>query len=49
MVKKGKTQAEAEAGINLLITLVGFVDRATLTLGTREGLTDAQLRLKLKL
>ena len=49
MVKKGKSQAEAEAGIDMLITLVGFVDQAKLSLGTREGLTDAQLRLKLKL
>ncbi len=49
MVKKGKTQAESEAGINILTTLVQLVDRVTLTCGSRDGLTDAQLRLKLRL
>jgi hypothetical protein len=49
MVKKGKTQAESETGINLLITLVGLVDRVTLTLGTHDGLTDVLLKTKLRL
>jgi hypothetical protein len=49
MVKKGKTQAESETGINILISLVGLVDRVTLTCGTRDGLTDALLKMRLRL
>jgi hypothetical protein len=49
MVKKGRTQAEAEAGIDLLITLVRFVDRLTLDLGALEGRTQMQLQAKLNL
>jgi hypothetical protein len=49
MVKKGKTQAESEAGINVLITLVGLVDRVTLTCGAHDGLTDALLKMRLRL
>ena len=49
MVKKGSTQEEAEAGIDLLITLVKLVERAKLGLGTHEGLTQAYLEIKLNL
>jgi len=49
MVKKGKTQHEAETGITMLTTLVRFFDHITLTLGTYEGLTQARLRMKLDL
>jgi hypothetical protein len=49
MVKKGSTQEEAEAGIDLLITLVKLVERAKLGLGTHKGLTQARLEIKLNL
>ena len=49
MVKKGSTQEEAEAGIDLLITLVKLVERAKLGLGTHKGLTQALLKIKLNL
>ncbi|MBC8471121.1 MAG: hypothetical protein H8D56_16795 [Planctomycetes bacterium] len=49
MVKKGSTQEEAEAGIDLLITLVKLVGRAKLGLGTHKGLTQALLEIKLNL
>ena len=47
MVKKGSTQEEAETGIDMLITLVRLVDRAMLSLGTHESLTQARLEIKL--
>ncbi len=47
MVKKGKTQEDAEAGIDLLITLVQSVDRARLSIGTDEGLTEVGLQVRL--
>ncbi|MCP4610774.1 MAG: hypothetical protein GY845_18860 [Planctomycetes bacterium] len=49
MVKKGSTQEEAEAGIDLLITLVRLVERAKLGLGTHKDLTQALLEIKLNL
>ncbi len=49
MVKKGRTQEEAEAGIDMLITVVRLVDRAKLSLGTHEGLTRGRLEIKLNL
>jgi len=49
MVKKGEGRAEAEAGIDLFITLVKLVDQVTLSLGTRDGLTEMQLQTKLDL
>ena len=49
MVKKGSTQEEAEAGIDLLITLVKLVGRAKLGLGIHKGLTQALLEIKLNL
>jgi hypothetical protein len=49
MVKKGKTQADAEAGIDMLITLVRFLDHVKLSIGTHEELTQMQLWVKLNL
>ncbi len=49
MVKKGSTQEEAEAGIDLLITLVNLIERAKLSLGTHDDLTQAHLNIKLNL
>ena len=49
MVKKGKTQTEAAAGIDMLITLVGCVDGAKLDIGTRDGLTAVKLQAQLNL
>ena len=36
MVKKGKSQQEAEAGIDIFTALLGWIDQATLTAG-RDG------------
>jgi hypothetical protein len=48
MVKKGRSQQESEAGIDLLINLVRLVDQIKLSLGTDKDLTQAQLALKLQ-
>jgi len=47
MVKKGSTQEEAETGIDMLITVVKFVDHVKLSIGTHEGLTQANLEIEL--
>jgi hypothetical protein len=49
MVKKGKSQQEAEAGIDLFITLVKFVEQVKLSVGTQEDLTQARLQVRLNL
>jgi hypothetical protein len=49
MIKKGKSQAEAEAGIDMLITLTRLIEQVRLSIGTNDGLTQAGLRLKLNL
>ncbi len=49
MVKKGRSQQESEAGIDLLINLVRLVDQVKLSLGTDKDLTQAQLTMKLSL
>jgi hypothetical protein len=49
MVKKGRSQQESEAGIDLLINLVRLVDQVKLSLGTDKGLTQAQLTMRLNL
>jgi len=49
MVKKGKSLEEAEAGIDMLITLAGLIERASLSIGTQEALMQARLELKLNL
>jgi hypothetical protein len=49
MVKKGRSRQEAEAGIDMLITLVKLVDQVKLSIGTQEDLTQARLQVKLNL
>ena len=49
MVNKGKTQEDAEAGIDMLITFVRLIDRVKLRLGAGEGPTEMQLQMKLNL
>jgi hypothetical protein len=49
MVKKGRSQQESEAGIDLLINLVRLVDQVKVSLGTDHGLTEAQVTMKLNL
>ena len=49
MVKKGKTQEEAETGIDMLTSLVKLVKHIKLSVGVREGLTRAHLQMKLNL
>ncbi len=49
MVKKGKSRTEAEAGIDLFISLMGFLDQAKLSMGTRNNLTQIRLETKLNL
>lgn len=44
MLKEGHNQAEAEAGVDTLIAVVGWLDRATLTLGGESGRPQAELR-----
>jgi len=45
MVKKGKTQEEAEAGIDLFTTLVGWAKEATLTARSPDSGQIAELLL----
>jgi len=47
MVKKGRTKTEAEAGIDLLVTLIECVDGAKLDIGTRDGLMAVKLQVQL--
>jgi hypothetical protein len=49
MVNKGNTQEQAEAGIDMLINLVKLLNSAKLSIGVQEGLTRAQLEMKLNL
>jgi len=49
MVKKGSTQAEAEGGIDLLITLSRFFKSLKLSIGMDAGTTEAGLEIKLNL
>ena len=49
MVKKGNTQAEAEGGIDLLITVAKFFKSLKLSIGMHEGTTEASLEIKLNL
>ena len=49
MVKKGSTQAEAEAQTDLLITLSRFFKGLKLSIGMDEGTTEAGLEIKLNL
>ncbi len=47
MVKKGSTQEEAETEIDIIITVVKFVDHVKLSIGTHQGLTQANLEIEL--
>ena len=49
MVKKGNTQEQSEAGIDMLISLVKFLESVKLNIGIHEGLTTASLKMKLDL
>jgi hypothetical protein len=49
MVKKGKSQQEAETGIDMFISLMRLVDEVKLNIGTQGELTQAQLRMALNL
>jgi hypothetical protein len=49
MVKKGRSQQEAEAGIDMLITLTKLVDQVKLTIGTQEDMQEARLQMRLRL
>lgn len=49
MVQKGNTQQQAETTIDMLISLVEFLDRARLGIAVHEGLPRARLELKLNL
>ena len=47
MVKKGKTQAESEAGIDLMIAVIKFAKQLKLSVGTGKDLAQAKLELNL--
>jgi len=47
MVKKGRTQAESEAGIDLMIALAKLAKQFKLSVGTHKDLTQAKLELSL--
>jgi len=49
MVKKGNTQEQAEAGIDMLIALARFVEHVELGIGMHESLTQASLEINLNL
>ncbi|MBW8041393.1 MAG: hypothetical protein FVQ85_15535 [Planctomycetes bacterium] len=49
MVGKGSTQEQAEANIDMFISLAKFLDSAKLDISVHEGLTRAGLELKLNL
>jgi hypothetical protein len=49
MVSKGNTREAAETTIGLLITVAGFVDEVTLSIGAEKELTRARLQLALNL
>lgn len=49
MVEKGHSQAEAEKEIHMLCALARLVDRIKLSLGLDQGVTNARLRLDLRL
>lgn len=49
MVEKGHSQAEAEKEIGMLCTLAGLVDHIRLGFGLDQGMTQASLRLGLRL
>lgn len=49
MIKKGRTQEESEAGIDLLITIVKLCKQFKLSVGMNEETAEASLEIKLNL
>ena len=49
MVGKGNTQEQAEANTDLLISVMEFLKHVKLRIGTHDGLTQADLEIKLNL
>ncbi|MHC4084276.1 MAG: hypothetical protein ACYSWZ_04985 [Planctomycetota bacterium] len=49
MVKKGSTQEQAESSTDLLISVMEFLKHVKLRIGTHDGLTKADLEIKLNL
>ena len=49
MVNKGSTQEQAESSTDLLISVMEFLKRVKLRIGTHDGLTQADLEIKLNL
>jgi hypothetical protein len=49
MIDKGNTQQDAEASIDLFVTLTKLVKRLGLSMGTQDRLTEAQLKVELNL
>ncbi len=49
MVKEGSTQEQAEASIDMFISLAKFLDLVKLRIGIHDGLTQADLEIKLNL
>ncbi|HUT12136.1 MAG TPA: DUF3352 domain-containing protein [Thermoguttaceae bacterium] len=49
MLEEGNTQAEAETQIDLILAVLKYLDEAKLSVGSREGRPQANLKLKLDL
>jgi hypothetical protein len=49
MVNEGNTREQAETQIDVLLTILGYLGRAKLDVGTRDGRPRASLELKLNL
>ena len=49
MVNKGSTQEQAEANIDMLVSLAKFLDLAKLNIGVHDSLTRADLEIKLNI
>jgi hypothetical protein len=49
MIKKGNTQEQAEAGIDMLIAIAKLIKHVELSIGMNKSLTRASLELKLNL
>ena len=49
MVNKGRTQEEAEAGIDMLITVIKLVEHVELSISSHEDITSAQLEMELNI
>ena len=49
MVKKGNTREQAAAGIDMLISVVKFVDRVKLGIGMQDALSKVELKVRLNM